>query len=101
MAQDAFSEVWIKSAQRLEHVRATLRMRHDGSTFTRREAALLIDDVVQRPVDLSYVVKQRDSLDAAFCFLVDVGCIGQNQGVPCNPANVLARFRIVCVNRIE
>src|ERR1051325_61872 len=63
MRDDATAELRIELIERLEDARATLRMGRDFSTFRRGETTTVVNDIEERFVDLSDVVKERDPLE--------------------------------------
>jgi len=60
--EHAFGEVGVEALQRLEHVRAALRVRGDRSAIGGGERRVVVDDVEQRFVDLADVVKESDAM---------------------------------------
>jgi len=70
----------------------------DLAALGRTQLGGLVDDVVERSVDLADVVKECDPLHAVLAALVQVRCFGNDQGVLRNAPDVCARCWIVRVD---
>jgi hypothetical protein len=60
-----------------------------------------VNDVEERFVNLSNVVKERDTLDVPLLVIVELRGIREGECVGGDAADVGAGFSIVCVDRVE
>ena len=101
MREHAFGKIGIERAKRLEHIGPSARVRHHGAPLRRRETALFVKDVVDRLVNFSDVVKERDTLDAVPSSLVELSCVGEYQRVVRDSSNMRAGDGVIGVDSRE
>jgi hypothetical protein len=99
--EDAGGELRVERGQRLEHLGAAQRVDRNEAALVRREGALVVHQIEERGVDLSYVVKERDALDAAHVGVVEPGGVRERDRVRGDAADVGAGLRVVGVDRVE
>src|SRR5688572_10116024 len=88
VGEDAFGQVGIERSKRLQHIRPAAWMGHHRPSLTRRQATLVMKDVIDRLVDLSDVVEERDPLDAAPRPLIELSRVSEYQRVVGNAPNM-------------
>jgi len=71
------------------------------AAFFGGEPGRIVEDVRERSVELTDVVKERHSLDAAQGALVQAGGLAKYQRVCRNPTDMRAGLGVVCFDRIE
>src|SRR5690242_12832480 len=98
---DAFRQVGVERGDGCEDVGPAPRMRVDLTSFRWREVGALVNDVEERFVDLSNVMKQGDPLDDFFLMLVELCGIGKDERVGSNASHVSARLGVVGVDGVE
>jgi len=101
MRQDALGEVGIERRERSQHVRATLWVRLHGTQLLRRQVRVIVNDVEQRLVDLSNVVKQRDSFDGGLLVRIEIGGVREDERITRDAAHVAAGFGVVRIDGAE
>ena len=99
--EDALRELGVKAAERGEDLGSAPRVRGDRATGFGGEGFLFVDDVEERLVDLSDVVKERDPLDGLALAAVESRCVGDDEGVRRDAAHVRAGLRVVRVDGVE
>src|SRR5215207_8296953 len=65
------------------------------------QGLLIVNDVEERFVDLSDVMKERHALDALALVLREIGGLAENERVGGDAAHMGPRFRVVGVDRVE
>ena len=101
MTQHTLREVWVERLQRSQYLGTAPGMRDDSAPFRGCQICVLVNDVEEGLVDLTDVVKERDSLDDLPFVFVEVSGIGEDQRVSGDPPDVSAGLGIVRVDRIE
>ncbi len=101
MTENTIGQVWIERRQRLEHFRSTARMGHDGPTLVGTELARLVDDVGQRTIHFTDVMKERNTLDTSLHPFVHISSLCQNECELGDSADVRAGGGVIGVDRIE
>lgn len=101
MSKHSCGQIGIEWAERREHVAATRRMGDNGTPFRRCEVAMLVNDVEERFVNFPDVVKERDTLDDLALMLVQVGGVGDHEGIGGDASDVSARFGVIGVDGIQ
>ena len=101
MTEHTGAEIRIKARHRLEDLGAALRMGGDQLPFRGRELMIVVNDVIDRRVDLANVVEKRDALDASATRFVEFGGTREDQRVSRNAPDVSTRLVVVGVDRVE
>ena len=101
MTEHSFGEISIETRQGLEDTSPDPRMSLDLPTLGGSEVAGLIDDIVERSIDLANVVKERNAFHAVLRALVQVSGFGNDQRIFGDAPDVRACRRIVRVDCVE
>ena len=99
--EDSSGQIGIEAGKRSQHFRTACRVGANRAALLGAEGALLMDEIEERLVDLSYVVEERDALDDALGMLVEVGGIGEDERVSRDAPYVGTGFGVVGVDGPE
>ena len=75
----AIGKIGVELRNRSEDSRAAIWMRVYRTTLRRRELGFFVDDVEQRRVDFSDVVKECDAFNASTLSFVEPSLFGEDQ----------------------
>ena len=101
MRENTLLHVGIEAGQGLQHVGAATWVSGDGTAFGGSEALHVVDDVEQRFMDLADVVEERNASDAAFGVPGESRCVGEDERVLGDSADVHAGVGIIGVDGAE
>ena len=76
-------------------------MGEDGASLGGRQLRVVVDDVEERLVNLADVVEEGDALERAQLVLIETGGVAEDQRIAGDPPDVLSRFVVVGLDRVE
>lgn len=98
MREHAGRQLGVKRGKGRQHVGTARWMGRDRASFLRRELPGIVQQIIERPVNLADVVKECDSLHAQLLAIVESGGIGQDERVPGHAADMGAGFGVIHVD---
>ncbi len=101
VGDDALSELRVEGREWREHFRAAQGMRQDGASLARGQLLGIVDDVEERLVNLSDVVKERDPLERAQLAVPQAGGVAKDQRVAGDSPDMLPGLMVIGLDGIE
>jgi hypothetical protein len=101
MREHTFGQLRVEWRQWRQNLCPAFGVSRDCSALRWRQILVLVDDVKQRLVNLSDVVKESDSFDIPLFMILQVRGVGEDDGVGGNAAHMCTCLGVVCVDGIE
>jgi hypothetical protein len=99
--KNALAEIGIKDGYRLENLGSFFRMLANSAPLLGSELGRFMENVKERFVEFSNVMKEGNPLDAMLFALIQAGSFRETNGVGRNTPYMRSRDRIIRIDRIQ